>query len=164
MTGLRYVLRTGASVFGGNGKYNIKVNGSQKTVKVNVTAAGGNMGTTTFRVRNVPAPGVQIGSIQSSNTSATKSQLCAQSSVLAYLGSDFAYDLRWNVVQYTFIYSPKRGQAEVIPVTGNQLTPQVKNIICNAKAGDKVIIEQAKARDSQYGILRNLNPIIITVR
>jgi len=154
----------GEIVSGNGGKYNIKVNGSQKLVKVNVTAAGKNMGTTSFRVRSVPPPSMQIGGIKASTSYVLKSQLCAQTAILAYLGSDFAYDLRWNVLKYTFILSPKSGPAKMINVTGNQLTAEIKSVICNAKPGDKIIIEQAKAKDSQYGITRDLNPIIITVR
>jgi gliding motility-associated protein GldM len=161
---IRVSASSGASISGNNGRYNIKVDGSQKEVQVTVLAAGKNMGTTRFRVRNVPAPAMQLGGIPAQSSYVFKSQLCAQSRILAFLGSDFAYDLNWTVTGYTFIHSPKKGNPTILSVTGSALTPQIKNILCSASAGDKIIIEQAMARDSQYGITRNLNSIILTVR
>ncbi|MBT8327866.1 MAG: gliding motility protein GldM, partial [Bacteroidia bacterium] len=51
----------GASISGSNGTYNVKVDGSARKVSITVTAGGRNMGTTEYRVRNVPEPNGQIG-------------------------------------------------------------------------------------------------------
>jgi gliding motility-associated protein GldM len=161
---IRVTTSSGSSISGGNGLYNIKVDGSQRKVKVTVFAGGKNMGTTEYRVRNVPTPSVQVGGITNFSRGASPPQLCAQNRIMANLGADFAYDLRWNVLSYTVIYDPRNGSPIRKRISGNSIPSDVKSLMCGARAGDRFFIEEIKARDAEYGITRRLNPAIINVR
>ena len=154
----------GARISGSNGSYNVKVDGSTRNVTISVSAGGRNMGSTEYRVRNVPEPNAQIGGIPKNTFTVTKAQLCAQNRILASLGPEFAYDLRWDVLSYKFIYDPRRADGRQMTVNGSAIPSNVKSVICNANPGDRIIIEQAIARDSQYGIRKKLPPIVLTIR
>jgi len=97
----------GARISGSNGNYNLTVNGSSNEVQVTVTAAGRSMGTTKFRVRDIPDPNPMLGGIENKGIAIPASALCAQDRILATLGRDFAYNLPFVVTQYRFIYQKR---------------------------------------------------------
>ncbi|MDC1395529.1 hypothetical protein N8368_03365 [Bacteroidia bacterium] len=130
----------------------------------NSLLAGKKMGTSEFRVRNVPAPGAMLGGIPNNGNAVTKGQLCAQNRVLATLGQDFAYNLQFSVLKYRFIYSPRHGNPEVINGSGDVLTSQMKNLMCRSKRGDRFIIEGITAKDTKYGMVKKVNSMTLTVR
>ena len=161
---IRVEASSGAQVSGNNGQYNIKVNGSTPKVNVTVYAKGKKMGTSEFRVRNVPAPNAMLGGIPNNGNTVTKGQLCAQNRVLATLGQDFAYNLQFKVLKYRFIYSPRHDNPEVINGSGDVLTSQMKNLMCRSKRGDRFIIEGITAKDTKYGMVKKVNSMTLTVR
>ena len=79
-----------ARISGGNGSYNVKVDGTNKTINVIVKADGRNMGVTKFRVRNVPKPNAKAGGVPNNGIAERASELCAQNRLFATLGADFA--------------------------------------------------------------------------
>ena len=161
---IRVESSNGAIVTGQNGQYNVKVNGSSREVNITVYAKGRKMGTTPFRVRNIPNPMPMIGGIPSTTTAVSKAQLCAQSSILATLGSDFAYDLPFRVTSYRFIYQPRNRPPIVLSANGSTLTSQMKNYICNSRSGDRFTFEQIKAKSTRYNISRSVPPISVVIR
>jgi gliding motility-associated protein GldM len=154
----------GASVNGINGKYNVKVSGTARSVDVTVFAKGKNMGTTTFRVRDVPPPDAMLGGIKNDGRAVSRAELCAQNSLLATLGDDFAYNLPFRVTSFRFIYIPKRGDFKSAEGTGNTLTPLMKSAMCGAQSGDRFLIENITATNSQYGITKSVAPMNLVVR
>lgn len=154
----------GARITGSNGSYKVDVTGDVRKVEVSVFTKGRNMGTTSFRVRNVPAPDAMIGGIPNTGRAVSKQQLCAQSNILATLGQEFAYDLPFSVTSFRFIFQPRNAPARVIPVNGSRITPQMKALMCNARSGDRVFIEKIVAKNSQYGITRDVPPMMVVVR
>ena len=161
---IRVTADNGASITGRNGKYNIKMTGSARKINISVFAKGQKMGTTEFRVRNIPEPSPMLGGIRNDSRAKSKADICAQDVVLATLGEDFAYDLPFRVTSFRFIYAPRRGNAVRMPTSGNRLTPAMKRLTCNANQGDQFIIESIKAKDVKYGIIRNVPPMTITIR
>ncbi|PCJ64152.1 MAG: hypothetical protein COA58_14300 [Bacteroidetes bacterium] len=154
----------GAIITGSNGHYNIKVDGSSNEVNVIVIAGGKNMGITKFRVRNVPDPNPMLGGIENKGIARTAPQLCAQDRILATLGRGFAYNLPFKVTKFKFIYQRRNGPPVLINATGNAITPRMKSLMCNARAGDRIYIENISARNNQYGIVKKVAPMAITVR
>ena len=161
---IRVEANNGAQITGSNGRYNLKMNGSSSKVNVTVYAKGKKMGTTEFRVRNVPEPGPMLGGIRNDSRAKSRAELCAQSVVLASLGEGFAYNLPFKVTSFRLTYAPKRGNAVRLRTNGNKLTPEMKRLLCGCSAGDQFIIENIKSKNSEYGIQRAVSPMTITVR
>jgi gliding motility-associated protein GldM len=156
---------SGGSVTGGNGKYNIKVSSGSKTVDISVRAKGRLMGTSSYRVRNVPAPRGQMGGLTKTNVAYPASAVCAQNRVLASLGMDFAYDMNFVVNKYTITLVFNNKPAVRRTVNGNAIPSDIRSQICNMRRGEKVLIEGIKAKDSRYGIVKtNIDNVIITIR
>lgn len=154
----------GGRISGSNGQYKLNVDGSQRKVKVFVSAKGRPMGTTEFRVRDVPAPRIQLGGISNFSRALSPPQLCVQQQIFASLGAEFAYDLHWRVLHYRVILQPKNRPAVSEDVTGSAITSRVKQMMCNAQRGDRIFIENVKAVERDYGLERRLDPIVINIR
>ncbi len=161
---IRVSVSSGARITGSNGRYNIKVDGSQRKVNVTVFAKGNNMGTTEYRVRNVPTPSLQIGGITNFSRGLRRAELIPQNAMYANLGMDFAYDMRWRVLSYKVIYIPRNRPAVWKQVTGSAIPSDVKQWFRSAQPGDRFSIESVKAQDTEYGIRRNLNPTSFVMR
>lgn len=155
---------SGATISGSNGTYKVKVDGSKRKVHINVTAKGRSMGSTEFRVRNIPEPEIQIGGVPNDGRARSASELCAQNRILASLGKDFAYDMQWRVTKFQFIYVPRRGNA--IPKNGNgsTLTREMKDLICHAQRGDIILIQNVKAKDTRFGNIKSVPPMTVQIR
>jgi gliding motility-associated protein GldM len=152
----------------GGGKYNAKVDGSAKEVTIRVSAKDKdgkvtNVGSEKFRVRRLPNPTAQLGGLPNDGLPKQKAAIAAQPRLFATMGQGFAYDLKYNVTQYRFIFAPKRGEARIVNGSGPLVNGQMKSLINGARKGDRIIIEGIKAREASYGFNANLSPIVITV-
>lgn len=152
----------------GGGKYNAKVDGSAKEVTIRVSAKDKDgkvtpVGSEKFRVRRLPNPTAQLGGLPNDGLPKQKAQIAAQPRVFATMGQGFAYDLKYNVTQFRFIFAPKRGEARMVNGSGSMINGQMKSLISRARKGDRIIIEGIKAREASYGFNANLSPIVITI-
>ena len=160
---LRVSMNGGGRVSGSNGRYNVVVDGSQRIVKISVHAAGRLMGVSTFRVRNVPTPRPQLGGIENDGRGVRRAVAGAQNYLLASLGSDFAYDMNWVVESYRYIYVHKNRDPSRGNVSGNKVPVGLKQLLNGGRRGDILLIQDAYARDTKYGIRRKLPPLTINL-
>ncbi|MEN8731725.1 MAG: gliding motility protein GldM [Bacteroidia bacterium] len=160
---IRVTASEGASLSGGNGRFKAKVDGSQRKVAITVTAAGRNMGTTTYKVRQVPEPRSQMGGIRNDGRAKTIGSLCAQSRILANLGEGFAYDLPFTVTSFTIILDSRLGVVSR-RVTGNQIPADIKRRVCSMRSGDRIFIEKVKTRNAEYGLTKDAAPAMFVIQ
>lgn len=156
-------ISSGGSISGSNGNYMVKVNGNERMVRISVTADGNAMGSTAFRVRNVPPPSVRYGSIPNNGRGVRKEIAAAQTAVVATMGDDFAYNMGWKVTSYRYIYVHKTKEPNIGNVSGSAVPTELKNLLRGARKGDILIIQDIKARDTKYGIDKSLNPISLNL-
>ena len=121
------------------------------------------MGTTSFRVRNVPAPRPQWGGIANDGRAVNHVQASAQTHLLASLGEDFAYDMNWKVTSYRYILVRKNGPLVDERVNGSAIPSSLKQLLRSAKRGDILLIQDIKGRDSQYGIEKDISPLTLNL-
>lgn len=130
------------------------------SVSVKVDGQGKAMGSQKFRVRAVPKPEGQLGTLQSGTHSL--GAIKAQNAIFASLGEGFAFEnVKYQVTSYNFTLSPRRGDAKFARGEGGALSPQVKSYINAAKSGDKIIVSDIQAKGP--GGNRTLSPIVIDV-
>ena len=133
----------------GPGKYILKPDGSNRLIKVSVSAKmpdGGTkaMGAQEYRIRKVPNPEVLFGT--KSGGVISRGELLTVSQVNAGLGEGFAYEgLRYTVTGYTFAMSPKAGGNSYFEnVNGNRISGSIRGKLQNAKPGDMIVIAQVE--------------------
>jgi gliding motility-associated protein GldM len=138
---------------------------SPRDIKVNVTATMSNgekrtMGSMPFRVKRLPKP---EGYVLGGNTGGriSKAELCKISLVKARYAPGFDFDLKANVVSYTLVISGEGGE---IPkkIRGARLTAEAKTMICAARKGSRVYMEDIKAK-GQDGVTHKLPDLIFKV-
>jgi len=158
----------GNSTKTGPGNYNITApeNLVGKTLTINILAdINGKqqpMGSTLFRVKRVPDPVAVLGGNVKSGGKVAKGELLANPFVLADMGTDFVYDLRWTVNSYqvTFVI---RGIEEA-PLTSNnrQFSDAIKAKINASPSGTSIYFTDIKA--SSVAGTRTLNNIAVLLR
>ncbi|MBR9860446.1 gliding motility protein GldM [bacterium] len=152
----------------GGGKYNAKVDGSQREVYISAAikkdGATKVVGREKFRVRRLPQPVAQLGGLPNDGLPKAKAQIMAQTSILASMGQGFAYDLNYRVQSFRFIFAPARRPATMVTGSGSALNAQMQAMIRSASPGDRILIEGIRASEARYGFNANLSPIVITIR
>jgi gliding motility-associated protein GldM len=149
----------------GDGKYVATVSEGLRESKISVSAkmpdgTSKNMGTQVFRIKQVPRPVAQLGTLQSGNYS--RGQIGAQSTLYAYLDG-FVFDgVKYTVTKYHVIFMPKRGYMEDQNVNGNNAAA-IRGYANKAKTGDLLVIEGIRA-SGPGGSNRPLNPITYTFK
>lgn len=153
----------GSLVNKGGGKYIAKVT-QRGDVKIVVTVTEDGKSKTyqaPFRVRSIPKPEARLGTLES-GTHAIGS-IRAQPGVYGSLGEGFAYEgVKYTINSYTFVYSPKKGDAAFYPGQGTPLPAQAKNVLGRLKPGDRIIIDNIEATGPDGK--RALSPLVITAR
>ena len=113
-----------------------------------------------FRVKNVPNPRPYFGGKSVDDETIKKAELTAAAGVIAKM-IDFEFDLKFEVVEYkvTMIV----GGTPIEKMTrGPAVSGDMKEMFQKAKAGQKVYIEQIKARGPD-GTTRNLGSLSFKV-
>ncbi|POS01534.1 protein involved in gliding motility GldM [Flavobacterium croceum DSM 17960] len=151
----------GLSRAGGAGKYMLTpAGGNEVTVSVTGKMADGKSVSDkkVFRIKNVPAPaGAVAGEI--GNVKGSKSRLQV-ASVEAKL-QDFAYDLNYQVTQFTLKVP---GQAAVV-VNGNRMNAQCVAALARVTRGDVVSIIDIKAKPVGYNFMAGkITPVVWEVQ
>ncbi|MBK6368733.1 MAG: gliding motility protein GldM [Flavobacteriales bacterium] len=136
---------------------------SEATIGATVTNPDGTKKSMTgmkFRVKNVPSPTAFFGGKSVNDETIKKAELTAAAGVIAKM-IDFEFDLRFEVVEYrvTMIV----GGTPIEKMTkGPAVSGDMKEMFQKAKPGQKVYIEQIKARGPD-GTTRNLGSLSFKV-
>ena len=140
---------------GKNGEYDLTVpgNDASRELVINVSVKSDNatkkMGEMRFRVKNIPKPTPQLGSIEvSGGTDIAK--IRSASAVFTIL-KDFAFEgIKYDVKSFKIIYQPKTGPAQYEAVNGSNLVPaRMKGFLQAIKKGEKVYVLDIKAQGPQ---------------
>jgi len=122
-------------------------------VKINVSVkmddgSTKSMGSAIFRVRNIPKPVAQLGTLQNGQVSSVGTIRANANRIYGSLGESFAYE----GIKYTV----------TIKGRGSNLSGRAKSLIRRMKSGDRVLLDRIKAKGPDG--IRNLAPVIITAR
>jgi gliding motility-associated protein GldM len=160
-------ISTGRIVRSGNSWVATGMTGNTAEVHAVVaTPEGGTrrIGPVKFRVKDLPAPSAIISGVDPGVTKIPKTKLCATPGLLAKaIGSEFGDS--WVVTAYEFTLV-RNGQAPILKLgSGNEFTQEIKTILCKARSGDQIYVENIKAKLANgQGTVRSLAPIAIKVQ
>lgn len=122
------------------------------------------VGTQEIRVKMIPDPIAEVGGRTGSFLEAPNRMKVYPGIVASMKGFDF--DVRFHVISYEFTFLQKR-QDPVGPISVNSpmfsANKQVSDLIAKCKPGDKIFLENIKARGPD-GFTRTLGTIIITIQ
>lgn len=128
----------------GNGKYVANVTRVDDNTTINVSIDGKVVGSSQFRVRNIPEAQAYVGG-QPSGAQISAGQFKAQGGVQAGI-KNFPFQLDYEVVSYTFTCDTDDDIVSV-PATGAAFSGAVRNAINNhVKANRMVTIENIKVK------------------
>lgn len=160
---VRPTISNGRLVSKGNGKYSVFVeSGNDATVNVSAEINGQvrAMGSFPFRVRRVPAPVAKIGGLAEGRIQ----KAVLANSVLIPTLENFEFEgYNFTIVSYKFGTTQAGNEWFERPVQGNALTQEIRNIINNARRGQRVFFEDITAR-APNGEIRKLNPITLSIQ
>jgi gliding motility-associated protein GldM len=129
----------------GQGKWVAKVNKVDDNTTITVSVEGKVAGVSTFRVRTVPDAQAYVGG-NASGSEVPAGAFKAQPGVAAGI-KNFPFDLKYEVVSYTFTCDDDNGDIVSIPMTGALFQGQVKRAIDqNVKAGRMVTLENIRVK------------------
>lgn len=135
-------------------------------INVSVTMDDGStksMGSAEFRVRNIPKPIAQLGTLQNGKISSVGTIRANANRIYGSLGEGFAYEgIKYTVIDYVFLFVPRRGEPKTIRGRGQNLNGAAINLVRRMKSGDRILLDQIRAKGP--GGTRNLAPVIITAR
>jgi gliding motility-associated protein GldM len=140
------VSMSGGSIYKKGGAYVAKPTGRSRECVISVSAEINGekkrMPSKTFRVKPVPDP---IGSFAGTNGgNVRQSMLSTARYVIAEL-PDFLFDLKFRVVSFN-MYTIVNGFTVEYPQTGNQVSNQQRDLLRNAKPGQRIVIEEIKVQ------------------
>lgn len=149
------------------GKYNVAMKKQGKvTAVISARTKEGlkQVGSQEIRVKMIPDPVAEVLGKSGSFMEASNRVKIAPGIVASMKGFDF--DVKFQVISFEFTYLQKR-QDPVGPIVVNgplfSGNKQVSDLLAKCKAGDKIFLENIKARGPD-GVTRTLGTIIITVQ
>jgi gliding motility-associated protein GldM len=148
----------------GEGKYIAKVGAGARETSISVTATmpdgtKKNMGATPFRIKQVPKPEPQLGSLISG--SYPKEVIQGQSFLNAAL-LGFVFDgVKFTVTKYRVLLVSKKDGVKEANGVGNNPAP-IKNFASQARKGDIILVDGIYARGPSGD--RLLNPLTFTIQ
>jgi gliding motility-associated protein GldM len=130
----------------GSGKYKVKVNGGSN-VAVNVLAMMDNgekrnMGTISLRIKRIPKPSAQYGSLKESGTM-SKSEASVQTGLSAYY-ENFDFNIIPKVKSFRMSVLAPTGFID-LNSNSNMLTPEMLNLIKQMRKNQKIMFEDIRA-------------------
>jgi gliding motility-associated protein GldM len=121
------------------------------------------MGQAKFRVRNIPKPIAQLGTLQNGEIQSVGTIRANANRIYGSLGEGFAFEgIRYTVIDYVFLFVPRRGEPRTIRGRGQNLDGGMKSLIQRMRSGDRILLDQIRAKGPDG--TRNLAPVIITAR
>lgn len=150
------------------GKYNVSLKKQGKIMAIisarTKEAGVKEVGRQEIRVKMIPDPIAEVAGL-SGSVGIPSNRMKVIPGINAAL-KNFDFDVRFNVVSFDFTYLQKR-QDPVGPISVNGAlfsgSKQVTDVIAKCKPGDKIFLENIKARGPD-GVTRTLNTIIITIQ
>ena len=112
-----------------------------------------------FRVKRLPDPTAKFGN--KSSGSITKSEALAQPGVFASLGSDFDFELKYDVVSYTLSYTDRMGDRNGDSKDW-RLTEDQRKILNDVTRGRDITFKNIRAKGPD-GIVRDLGAIVLRI-
>jgi hypothetical protein len=130
----------------GTGLYNIHVSEPTNDCVVSVYVDGKLAGTSSFRVRNLPAPVGTVGGFKSGeNISFTA--FSSLTGVGVYV-KDFPFDIQYEVLGFTFSVDDNKGDVKSADCQGAYFSSVAKDYIGQyVKAGRTVTIDKIRVKD-----------------
>jgi len=140
--------------------YDLPKGVKEAEVTVNAVFSGKtkNMGSSMFRLKTVPDPIATIGG--KADGMVSKNILLAGPYLVAEMPAWFDFDLRFTVISYTFV-TDMAGYISEIPVQGNRLTPEITQIIQDAKKNKRIWFEDIAVRGPDGD--RNISSISLKI-
>jgi len=147
-----------------SGNWAVNPNEIGKNVQVIVTAEDATGKATTyapkeFRVKRLPDPVAKFAN--KSSGSISKAEALSQPGVFASLGSDFDFELKYDVVSYTISYSDRMGDRQS-DSNNWRLTEDQKTVLNSITRGRDLTIKNIRAKGPD-GITRDLGAIVLKV-
>jgi gliding motility-associated protein GldM len=144
------------------GAWSVKPNAVGQNVKVIVTAEMNGkpvqLPPYEFRVKPIPPPVAVFAG--KSTGSVSRATAAAQQGVFAIM-PDFDFELNYNVIGFTVMYSDNRGDFEE-PSTSSNFTQKQKDLISRLTRGKSLIIKDIKALGPD-GKTKELLPVILKI-
>ena len=137
--------------------------GPTATISVTVTNPDGtkkSMPGVEFRVKNVPNPAAFFAGKGVSDNTVKKNEIVAAQGVIARM-ENFEFDLKFEIVSYT-VTATIAGNVLEKPCTGPGLSADAKAVLEKIKSGQKVFIENIKAKGPD-GTIRSLGTLSFKV-
>ena len=117
-----------------------------------------NVGSKEYKVEQLPVPIAKV--FGKSGGSMEKEVLLAQRGVIADMGGDFVFDLRYMVTQFTIVASTQDGEKNLVSNTP-AFTAEQKDLFASLNKGTKVTFKNIKARGPDG--VRDLKDIVFTI-
>ena len=144
--------------------YPTKLDATGKSTSIFVTANMNGekrqMGSMTFRVKEVPPPLATIAGMNGGQL--IKEDLLAEEGVFAEL-KDFDFDLKFKVTQFDVTFSGAAGYVKTYKATGNRFTTEQKGQFGTLSQGSLIFIDNILAKGDD-GSTRPLSPISFKIR
>ena len=156
-------ISTGSLSKQSDGTYIARVKtGSEAVVSVTADIQGQkkNMGSFTFRLKNVPDPVAKFAGKTAVDNTVQKSQLTAALGVIAEL-KDFVFDLNYPIRSFD-ITVVMGGDVKTLPSSSNRLTAEQKELLQQVRRNQVVIVENIRAT-APDGTIRKLGSINLRV-
>ncbi|HET9431364.1 MAG TPA: gliding motility protein GldM [Chitinophagaceae bacterium] len=142
---VRATISNGSLTRVGNGKYIARVNQVNDNTVITVSVDGKVAGASQFRVRTIPGAQAYVGG-NPSGANVNAGAFRAQGGVGAGI-KDFPFELKYEVVAYTFTCDTDEGDIASVPVSGNAFSGAVRTAInTHVKAGKMVTIDNIRVK------------------
>ena len=122
------------------GKFTVNVSQQSDNCVITAVADGKTIGSSVFRVRQMPDPTATVGG-QESGAYVNAATLSAQGGVGAYI-KNFPLNLKYTVISFNAVGADEDGNVLTKPCPGNSFTQDARNMIKKMKSGDILTIEQ----------------------
>ncbi len=111
-------------------------------VYANIDGHRREMGRKEFRVKTVPSPYAMVNGQKGGHIN--QSVLLAQLGVVAEMGEDFDFDLKFTITEFT-VSAVVQGFVREFTSKSNRFTPEQMNLLKNLNRGNNVYIQDIKA-------------------
>jgi len=123
----------------GNGEFIVNVSSQSDNFIITAVADGKTLGSSTYRVRQMPEPTATVGG-QKSGAYVNAATLAAQGGVGAYI-ENFPLNLKYSVTSFNAVGVDEDGNVMTKPCQGNTFTQDARNMVKKMKSGDILTIE-----------------------
>jgi len=148
------------SISGSNGNFVARVTNPGANAVITASADGKVIGSSEFRVRNIPRAQAYVGQFESGSR-VSKNAFAVQGGVAAGI-KDFPLDLQYRVVSFELVADDPDGDVIPIQVQGNLFNPRAKAAIQKVPQGGMVTIENIRCLGPD-GRTTTLPPLLYTL-